>query len=110
MARKNLYLLLAIVGFLVPYSQFVPWIMQNGLNMKLFFEQMFANRISAFFVADVLVSAVVVCMFSARELKDAGAKRWLPLLAVLTVGVSLALPLLLYLREDRTQAATSSGS
>jgi len=110
MSRKNLYLLLAIMGFLVPYSQFVPWIMQNGLNMRLFFEQMFANRISAFFVADVLVSAVVVCMFAARELRDAGAKRWLPLLAVLTVGVSLALPLLLYLREGRQPAAKAATS
>jgi hypothetical protein len=32
-------------------------------------------------------------------------RRWLPLVALLTVGVSLALPLFLYLREARQEVA-----
>ena len=31
MNRKNLYLLLCVLGIAVPYSQFVPWVAQNGL-------------------------------------------------------------------------------
>jgi hypothetical protein len=101
---KHVYLLLCIVGVVLPYWQFVPWVIENGLNLRLMFEQLFANRISAFFGMDVLVSAVVVCVFSRMERAVLGWRRWLPVLAVLTVGVSLGLPLLLYLREDRKGA------
>ena len=55
---------------------------------------------------DVLVSAVALLIFVRRE-KLPGAARWLPLIAVLTVGVSLALPLFLYLREPTPGNATA---
>lgn len=105
MQPKHLYLLLCLAGIILPYWQFVPWVIDHGLNPRLFFEQLFANRISAFFGMDVLVSAVVVCVFSRMERAALGWKRWLPVLAVLTVGVSLGLPLLLYLRSDQKIAA-----
>ena len=70
--------------------------MANGLNMRLFFEQLFANRIGGFFGMDVLVSAVALLVFARSERSRLGpVARWLPLIAVLTVGVSLGLPLLL---------------
>ena len=100
MTRKHIYVLLCLAGAILPYWHFVPWLSQNGLNLSSFFEQLFANRISAFFATDVFVSAVVVFVFIAFERSRLGAKWWLPAVAVLTVGVSLGLPLLLYLRED----------
>jgi len=99
MNRKTVYLLLFVAGVVIPYSQFVPWVMEHGLNLRLFFESLFANRISAFFGADVLVSAIVVVVFARFESQRLGAKRWLPILALLLCGVSAALPLFLYLRE-----------
>ena len=49
---------------------------------------------------DVLVSAVALLVFVRFENSRTRIPgRWLPLIAVLTVGVSLALPLFLYLRE-----------
>ena len=44
MSRKNLYLYLCVVGFAVPYSQFVPWLVHNGLDARLFVAQMFAKQ------------------------------------------------------------------
>jgi hypothetical protein len=68
--------------------------------MRLFFEQLFANRIGAFFGMDVLVSAVALLIFVRVENSRLRVRgRWLPLVAVLTVGVSLGFPLFLYLRE-----------
>jgi hypothetical protein len=55
---ETVYLLFCIVGVVLPYSQFVPWVLENGLNMKFFVQQLFANRIGGFFGTDVLVSAV----------------------------------------------------
>ena len=101
MKPKQIYLLLAIAGLVLPYMQFVPWVLEHGLDMRLFIAQLFASGISAFFGMDVLVSAAVVVVFLRAERSRLGNKRWIPLAALLTVGVSLALPLALYLREDR---------
>jgi hypothetical protein len=46
--RKNLYLLLCVLGIILPYSQFVPWVLENGLHFGLLVRQLFANRISGF--------------------------------------------------------------
>ncbi len=109
MKLRHLYLGFCLLGLLVPYSQFVPWIMEHhALNMPLFIHDLFANRISAFFAMDVIVSAIVLILFIQTEGTRLGMRLlWLPTLAVLLVGVSLGLPLFLYLRQlrlDRTAA------
>jgi uncharacterized protein DUF2834 len=102
MKLKTIYLVLCFLGFALTYWQFVPWVAQNGLNTSLFFRQLFANRISAFFGMDVFVSALALLVFmrtEASRLRIPG--RWLPVTALILVGVSLALPLFLYLRERK---------
>jgi hypothetical protein len=111
MKPKTIYLVLCFVGVLVPYWQFVPWVVAHGMNLRLFIRELFVNRISAFFGMDVLVSAVVLVVFMRVEsLRLSIRRRWLPILAVLTVGVSLALPLFLYLRESRMEQIKSSAN
>jgi hypothetical protein len=100
MKPKTLYLALCLAGVLLPYWQFLPWVLQHGLNLSLFARELFANRIGAFFGMDVIVSAIALLAFTRIETTRLGIrKRWLVLVAVLTVGVSLGLPLFLYLRE-----------
>lgn len=102
MKPRSLYLVLCIVGTLLPYSQLVPFLREHGLDLRLFFEQLFATPISAFFGWDVIVSSLVLWVFVAVEGRRAGIKHlWLPIVASLTVGVSLGLPLFLYMRERR---------
>ncbi len=67
MKPKNVYLGLCFVGFVLPYWQFVPWVSAHGLSLALFARELFANRISAFFGMDVLVSAVVLIAFMRIE-------------------------------------------
>ena len=72
------------------------------MNCPLFVRELFANRISAFFGMDVFVSAIVLIAFMRVESGRLNIRpRWLPVLAVLTVGVSLGLPMFLYMRELR---------
>jgi hypothetical protein len=100
MKPKTIYLALCFVGVILPYWQFVPWVLQHGMNLPLFVRELFANRISAFFGMDVLVSAIVLIVFARVESARLNIRRrWLPMLAVLTVGVSLGLPVFLYMRE-----------
>ena len=107
MNRKNLYLLLCVLGIILPYSQLIPWVLENGLRLDLLFRELFANRIGGFFGLDVLVSSVVVVSFVRTEGRRLGVRRlWLPILVLLTVGVSCALPLFLYLREGALERQT----
>ncbi len=104
MKLKTIYLVLCLLGAALPYGQLVPWLAENGLNMPLFFQQLFANRIGAFFGMDVFVSAAALLVFVRSEGSGLGVSgRWLPVIAVLTVGVSLGLPLFLYLREHKLE-------
>ena len=101
MTPKHLYLILCVLGFVVPYWQFVPWVAVHGLNMALFFSELGANRISMFFGFDVIVSAIVLMLFMRIERARAPVKQWwLPIAGTLLVGVSFGFPLFLYLRED----------
>jgi len=101
MKLRYLYLVLALIGLILPYSQFVSWIMKyHALNMSLFIRDLFANQISAFFALDVIVSAIVLIVFVLEEGRRLGMRTlWLPVIATLLVGVSLGLPLFLYLRQ-----------
>jgi hypothetical protein len=97
---KHVYLILCILGFALPYSQFVPWVLANGLPLKYFAQQLFANRVGGFFGLDVLVSAIVLFRFVKYEGQRLGMRGlWTPIVATLLVGVSLGFPLFLYLRE-----------
>lgn len=100
---RRLYLVLALIGAVLPYSQFLPWLVEHGPNIRLLFMELFSTRAGAFFGLDVLVSAVVTIAFIRRD----GAMRkmqtlWLPIAATCLVGVSCGLPLFLYLRERQT--------
>ena len=112
MRLKTIYLVLCCLGALLPYWQLGPWLAENGLNLPLFFAQLFENRVGAFFGVDVFVSAAVLLVFVASEGSRLGVRgRWLPVLALFAVGVSLALPLFLYMRERQLgQARVHAGA
>ena len=99
------YLILALIGTVLPYSQLMPWLLVHGLDLPLMLKELFSSSVSAFFGLDVLISAVVLIGFIRRE----GAAQkipmlWLPIGATCLIGVSCGLPLFLYLRETRRSA------
>lgn len=106
MKPKTLYLILCAAGTVLPYSQLVPFLAENGLDLRLFFEELFSTRIGAFFGWDVIVSSLVLWAFVWIDGRRAGVKKlWAPIAANLAVGVSLGLPLFLYMRERRLESA-----
>jgi uncharacterized protein DUF2834 len=108
MKTRHFYLVCCVLGLLLPYSQFVLWLLEHGLNVTLFFRELFANRISTFFAMDVIISAIVLIWFIQSEGKRLRVPLlWLPTIGTLIVGVSFGFPLFLFLRQmilDRTTA------
>ncbi|WP_152592106.1 DUF2834 domain-containing protein [Nostoc sphaeroides] len=106
---KIIYLLLCVLGFVLPYSQFVPFILEHGFDIKLFFEQLFANRISGFFGMDVIVSSLVLWIFVFLEGTRLKIQNlWVYIACNLLVGVSLGLPLFLFMRERQLEQQTET--
>jgi hypothetical protein len=100
MKPRHFYLVLCVLGIVLPYSQFVPWLLEHGFNFGLFFRELFANRVSAFFAMDVIVSAIVLIWFIQSEGKRLRVRLlWFPTIGTLIVGVSFGFPLFLFLRQ-----------
>lgn len=104
MSPRVLYLVLCVLGTALPYSQFIPFLREHGLDLRLFCSQLFSNRIGGFFGLDVMVSTATLWTFVFREGRRSRVPHlWAPITASLAVGVSLGLPLFLYLREAKLQ-------
>ncbi|MBD2628642.1 DUF2834 domain-containing protein [Trichormus variabilis] len=102
-----IYISLAILGLVLPYSQFIPFILEHGFDIKLFFEQLFANKISGFFGFDVIVSSLVFWVFVFSEgTRLKMQKLWIYIACNLTVGVSFGLPLFLLMRQRQIEQKT----
>ena len=105
MSLRHVYIGLCLLGAILPYSQFVPWLDAHGLDLSLFLSELFSTRVGAFFGLDVLVSALVLFVFMAAEGRRLGmTELWLPAIATIAVGVSLGLPLFLYMRQSTLDA------
>jgi len=96
--NKTLYLGLSIIGLILPYSQFLPFLLKNGVDVSLIIHEITAYRLSAFAWLDVVVTAITVITVIVQE-KDRLNQWWLPVAATLLVGPSCGLPLYLYMHE-----------
>lgn len=93
------YLALCLVGAALPLASFLPWLAEHGLHLRLMWQQIRSTPLSAFAWADVLVSGAVSIVFIIAESRRLRMRHGPLTLLGLCVGVSLALPLFLYLRE-----------
>jgi hypothetical protein len=106
MRPKHVYLGLCVVGTILPLAALLPFLRTHGLDVSEFVDQLFGTPVSSFFGWDVIVSSVVLWAFVFLEGRRlAIARLWAPIAANLLVGVSLGLPLFLYMRELRREAS-----
>ena len=105
MAKKNIYLVLAIIGFIVPYYFFLQLPTENGFDLPLLLQPFFANNFMKGAAMDLTISVIVFWIYVFIESNKLELKNpWVYLLATLLVGLSFALPLFLYFRERRLEA------
>lgn len=105
MRAKHVYLVLAAVGAVVPYYFLISFLTTHGVDGREFVRELFATPISTFFAADLLISCLVFVRFLRQEAARYSIGNWrVFLLALVTVGLSFALPLFLYVREGYVEA------
>ena len=104
MTKKNIFLILAILGFLAPYFFFVQVPPANALDLPALIQPLFANNLMKGVAMDLTVSVIAFWTFVFVEANRLQMKNpWVYLLATLLVGLSFALPLFLYFRERKLE-------
>lgn len=99
---KRFYLVFAVLGTIIPWLFFGNFFASAGIDIPLFVRSLFVNGAAGGFSADVLISILVFLIWSYTDAKSNHVSRWwLVLPASFTVGLSLALPLYLYMRESK---------
>jgi len=105
MPGRGFWIIMMVLGTLVPWGFFQQFFFENGLSPLGFVQALFANGAAGGFSADVLIS---IAAFWVWSFYDARRERirlwWLTLPAGMTVGLSLAMPLYLALREGKETA------
>ena len=103
--KKDIFLILAIVGFIVPFYFVFRFMSINGFNTSLLMQQALANNASTAFIADLTISIIVFWVFMFVEANNLHMKNaWIYFLASSLIGLSFALPLFLYFRERQLEA------
>lgn len=104
------YAAMMVVGTVLPWYFFSGFIAENGAGVAGFVGSMYVNGAAGGAVTDLFISAAVFWVWSYGDAKRTGmANWWLVLPATLAVGLSLALPLYLWLRVgvlDKTSSPT----
>jgi len=98
------YILLCVIGTVLPLSQFIPWLSVHGLDVPLLLLQATSSFIAAFAWSDVIISGITVAVFIVVEGRRLSMRNGWWSLCALAVGPSLALPLFLLLREKHLTA------
>lgn len=103
---RNVWLLLSILGAVVPYYYFMPFLLEYGLDIPRMLELLFANSVSRFFAVDLIISSIAFLLWSYSDSKKNNVSGWWFVLAAnFTVGLSLALPLY-FLRRSADTASS----
>lgn len=103
---KNVYLVLAVIGAVVPYVFFFNFIGTAGFDLTAFVGALFVNGAAGGFSADLLITSAVfwIYMFNRAE----GPGPWLYVVLNLSIGLSCAVPAYLYTVARRAEAAQKS--
>lgn len=107
MTLKNTYMLLAIIGAILPYWFFINFGVTEGLDLLVFILALFANGAVAGFTTDLLISSFVFWLYVFSRRPD-GPNPALFIVLNLFVGLSCALPAYLWAAIQK-QESTMTG-
>lgn len=107
MSKRNLFLILTIIGYAVPNFFVLIESIEKGnwllyLNPARTYDKMFANRIAAAFVLNLLIAVPVFFIWLYHDSKKHKMKNvWRYWVLTMLFGMAGTFPLYLYRREKR---------
>ena len=99
MSKRNVYFVLAILGLVLPYGLFLPWLLEHGLDFGLFFQELFVNDVAGTGGLDILAVTIVILTFIVMESKRLGMKYMVFPILTTFVAVGFGLAVFLCMRE-----------
>ena len=97
---KMFYLISSIIGFIIPHLYLGNFIINNGLDLFGFVNQMFANSISSSFSVDLILTSFAFWGFVYHEAHEKQMKKWWGYIPMnIFLGLSFTLPLFMYRRQ-----------
>jgi hypothetical protein len=99
MNREKIYLVMTIIGTLVPGLVGGPYFLEHGFNPAHLMPAIFSSPVSAMVGINGIIGCITLAIFMYTEGREQGIKTWPPILAIKFIGISSGLPLYLYLRE-----------
>lgn len=102
---KTAYLVLAVLGGILPYLFFFPFFQLEGIDLSLFVESLFVNGPAGGFSSDLLFTSFVFWLYMSVQVQESnGPKPYLFIFINLVIGLSCALPAYLYVVKRRGEA------
>ncbi len=104
---KTVFLLLAIIGAIVPYVFFIQHFGAAGFGLTEFISALFVNSATSGFTSDLLITSLVfwIAMYQRRS-SGKGPNPAFFILLNLAIGLSCALPAYLYVTADGNTSGT----
>ena len=99
---RLVYLALAIVGTVLPWTYFYAWFDANGWSLGAMIDAWYVNDATTALVYDLTIAAIALTIWAVVEV--ARGDRWFLLVipATFGIGVSCGVPLALFLKARAT--------
>ena len=111
MKRSTIYLILAIVGAVLPLSQFVPAAMQGEFSVAAMIQEMTATRTLTGISLDLMVAAITGMVFIVSEgIREKIQGYWIAIVGTVFIGFSFGLPFFLFLWQRKREIAQGTQS
>ncbi len=106
---KTVYLVLAIIGAIVPYGFFIQHFGAAGFGLLDFISALFVNSAASGFTSDLLITSLVfwIAMYQRRS-SGKGPNPAFFILLNLAIGLSCALPAYLYVISNGNASGKSA--
>ena len=93
---KKVYLVLCVLGIVLPYYHLIHFLIENSGSMDGFFGQLFATHPMAMISMDITIAASAFSVFLIHKWRTQQLKITKYIVCLFMVGFSIALPLYLY--------------
>ncbi len=105
----GVYVLIAILGTILPMSQFIPASIDGEFSVQGMFQEMTSTRTLTGIGLDLTVAVWAGIAFGIVEIKRHKVRHWwIALVGTFLIGFSFSLPFFLFLRERALARQASS--